>query len=173
MKMCLSSHKNIWVSHLAVPSGSQDLAGLALVATWFRRLLKPTNYHLLPQKCNISDLQILNWSSLLGAVTTFRAFARQATYKYVTIKKKMPGSWWHNVFFWHKLFYFLSTHKCSIVVNQGEWIKCDKTLAPMDRLWQTFYNMFHLKHLKAEMSKVYTSLQRLLIWTTNISQDEL
>lgn len=49
MKMCLSSHKNIWVSHLASPCGYQGPAALAYSSSSVQ-LFKTNKLHLSQQK---------------------------------------------------------------------------------------------------------------------------
>lgn len=93
----------------------------------------------------MSDLWIANVSSLLGAVTSFRAYVTRPHINMWIKKKKKHLVWWHNLFFWHKSFYVVSSHKWSIVVNQGRWIKCDTNFRSDG--WTAACMMFYLKHV--------------------------
>lgn len=118
----------------------------------------------------MSDLWIANWSSLLGAVTSFKAYAITGPYINMWIKKK-SWSWWHNLFFGHKLFYVLSSHKCSIAVNQGKWIKQDANFSSYGCSASLRIICCMQSTQQAKISKLYKSFQRflVLIETTNIS----
>lgn len=90
---------------------------------------------------------IANWTCLLGAVTSFRAYDITGPHINMWILKKSPGLD-DIIYSFDKAVYFLSSHKCYFVVNQGNqtW----QTPAPIGRLWHTYDNIFHLKQLTSK-----------------------